>query len=291
METETISPEVQAGAGVETPSKEETPPTAQAAVEPQTETPNQVEVKDKEPQVVEPQRIRPSDKYKERERMRRLEETNQSLARKMDEMTNFLKELKNPKPADSTVAKLTAKELLADPEKHLSAREQRFINEINALRNEFSELKNKEVVTTKSKQEREALEMLFPKASPDSNESLEDRMENSERRDFLESFFKANPALDRLMTIDPKSAAELTLLKLSQVKPPASPKAINKSLMGNMARGNPSGGAKQKTSVEDLMSELKKLSQEADSHPELRRDDAHFKRRSELIREIENLAK
>ena len=292
MDTEIINPPVvDAGAGIEPPSWE-TPPKAQASEEPQKEvsTPNQVEVKDNVPQVTVPQRIKPSDYYRERERIRRLEETNSGLSKKMDEMTNLIREMRNPKPDGTVIAKLTAEELLQDPEKVFNAREQRLLNEFQTLRQEISDLRNEKVNSERNQQEREALEMLFPKASPDSNESLEDRIENSERKEFLDNFFKQNPALDRMMRIDPKSAAELALLKLSQTKPQVTPKVIPKSLMGNTARGNPSGGGKQKTSVEDLMSDLKKLSKEASDIPSLRHDVEHRKRREALMKEIETLA-
>lgn len=291
MEEETLTAPVVEGAGPESPSTE-TQPEAQVPAETQPTAVPQVERNDNPPQAVETQRVKPSAYYRERERVRRLEEDSRRKSQEIEELRTYVREIKNlAKPEVSAIQKLTAEELLNDPEKALQMREQRYYSEINALKQELSQLKNKEAVTKRTKMEREALEMLFPKSSPDADEPLEDRLKNEDRVEMIDRVLKANPSLDRLSRIDPKGAAEFVLEKLSKQKPQTSPNAIPKSLMGSTARGNPSGGAKTRVSVDDVMADLKKLSKEMELNPSLRFDKDHKAKREQLIAEAERLAK
>lgn len=291
METEVITVPPVGDAGFESPSIE-TPPQAQAPAEPQsTDVAPEVERNDNVPQATDAQRVKPSGFYRERERVRKLEEAYKAQSHKMEEMANLLREIRNPKPDVSAIQKITAEELLNDPEKVLSSREERLLKEFNSMKEEISQLKNQGVQAESMKAEREALEMLFPKSSPDADESLEQRLDNPERRELLEKVLKANPSLDRLMRIDPKGAAEFVLDKLNKSKPQSSPNVIPKSLMGSTARGNPTGGAKQGLTLEDKMSELKKLSAEIENSPALRFDAKHKERRDKLRSEIDGLMK
>lgn len=289
MGPEVITAPPVVGAGVETPSIE-TPPQAQAPAEPQsTDVAPEVERNGNSPQAPNAQRVQPSSYYRERERVRRLEEAYKAQSQRMEEMANLLREIKNPKPDVSAIQKITAEELLNDPERVLSSREERLIKEFNSLKEEISQLKNQGAQAESMKVEREALEMLFPKSSPDADEPLEERLDNPERRELLEKVLKANPSLDRLMRIDPKGAAEFVLDKLNKSKPQTSPNVIPKSLMGSTVRGNPSGGSKQGLTLEDKMSELKKLSAEVEKDPALRFDAKHKERREKLRSEIDGL--
>ena len=291
MQTETITAPPEQGSPTEIGSQEAAPSTQVPAQSQPESGVAPVESNVNQPQTVETPRSKPSDFYRERQKIRNLEDTIRSQSRTMEEMKAILQELKNPKPDVSAVTKLTAEELLTDPDKVFQSREQRLRQEFNTLRQEIDGLKNERVNEAKSRDEREALEMLFPKSSADADEPLDQRIENMERKELLDKILTSNPALDRLMRIDPKAGAELVLLKLSQIQPSQSPKVISKSLMGSTARGSPSGGGKGQATAESLMADLKKLSDEAVKNPVLRFDDAHKKRREQLTRDVERLMK
>lgn len=284
MEDTLTAPLVEGNAPEIAPSETQAP--AQVVPETQDTSVSQVEENVNKPQAVEPQRPKVSSYYKERERVRRIEEDSRKQAQELAEMKRLYQELKNPKPEDSAIQKLTAEELLNDPDAALKKREERLLKEFYSLKEELNQLKSKEANAEVLKSEREALEMLFPKSSPESDEPLEVRLENAERKELLDKVFKANPSLDRLMRIDPKGAAEFVLQKLSQMKPVSSPNAIPKALMGSTARGNPGAS---KATVGSLMSELKKLTQEASSKPEVRFNPEHRAKRESLMKQIGSL--
>jgi len=263
-------------------------PQAQAPAETQSSVVPQVEANVNPPQAVETQRPKVSSFYKERERVRRIEENSQRQAQELAEMRRLYQELKNPKPDVSNIQKLTAEELLNDPEKVFQSREQRLLQEFNSLKEELNQLKSKEVNAERTKLEREALEVLFPKSSPDSKETLEERIKNQERADLIQQVLRENPSLDRFSSIDPKAAAEFLLEKINKIKPQSSPNVIPKALMGSTARGNPGAG---KVSFENLMSDYKKLTAEIDRNPALRFDAKHKERRESLMRQMDSLAK
>lgn len=262
---------------------------AQAVPETQPTTDTKVERVDNKPQAVETQRAKPSDFYRERERVRRLEQSLQTQSQRMEEMVSLIRELKNPNPDVSNIKKLTAEELLNDPEKAFQMREQRYYADLNALKEEISQLKNKESVTERTKMEREALEMLFPKSSPDANESLEQRLRNAERVELIESILQANPDLDAFSKVNPKAAAKYLLVELNQQRPQSSPNAIPKTLMGAVQRGSP--GAGRKVSAEDAMTDYKKMAKEMELKPELRFNKEHKAKRDQLLADAERLAK
>ena len=260
----------------------------QTPPEPQTSGVPQVEGNGNQPQAVEPQR-RVSNFYQERERFRKLEKAFQDQSSQMAEMKSLLQELKNPKPVDSAIQKLTAEELLNDPDKVFQSREQRLRDEFETLRQELTQIKSKEANAEAMKSEREALEMLFPKSSPEADEPLETRLDNKERYELVARVLKANPSLDRLMRIDPKGAAEFVLEKVNKLKSQTSPNAIPKTLMGGTHRGNP--GAGSKLTPESLMSEIKKMSSEEDKNPELRFDAKRREKKQALMKQAAGLMK
>ena len=260
----------------------------QTASELQVPDVTKVEGNDNKPQVTEPQRKqKPSDFYREREKFRRLEETQKLTQKRLDEIAEFLK----PKPEIQSEQPFDKDKFFLDPEPTFKNREQKLLAEISLIKQELLGLKNQTVNNEKMSAEREALEMLFPKSSPDANETLEQRLENEERKEALENLFKANPGLDRLMRIAPKEAAELALLKLGSVKPQTSPNAIKKSLMSGQIRGNPMGGTKMQNTVESKVAELKALNEQAKEKPQLRFDEDFNKRKTDLNLEINRLLK
>ena len=165
-------------------------------------------------------------------------------------------------------------------------REQKLLSEITTLRNEINEIKTEKVQIEQERKKQEALGLLFPKSSPESMETLEQRIrKDPDYADRVQEILES-PAFSKLSEIDPKEAAELARLKIEAFKPTQSPKTISKSLMGSTARGNPGGG---KMTVETKMAELKKLSKEVDSNPKLRYDEKHKTQRETLMREITSL--
>ena len=133
---------------------------------------------------------------------------------------------------------------------------------------------------------REGLELLFPKSSPESTETLEQRIrKDPEYAERVQEILNS-PSFSKLAAIDPKEAAELARIRLDSIKPPQSPKVISKTLMGSTARGNPGGG---KMTVESKMAELRKLTAEVDANPSLRHNEKHKAARATLMRDVESL--
>lgn len=282
-QTATLEP---TGGGSESPSTESLP-TTEVAAGSQNGSNTQVESAVNLPQASETQRRKVSDHYKERDRYRRLEETVKTQNQRMEEMSGLLRELRNPKPAVSS-EKFDKEKFWNDPEVVLAAREAKNREEVEALKQELGQMRNQSVQSRRESAMREGLELLFPKSSPESNETLEQRIakdpEYAERvKEILNS-----PSLSKLSEIDPKGAAELAQLKIQSLKPPQSPKVISKTLMGSTARGNPSGGG-GKVTVETKMAELKKLTKEVETNPRLRHDVNHKAQREKLMGEVESL--
>ncbi len=141
---------------------------------------------------------------------------------------------------------------------------------------------------TQDRNEQEALEMLFPKSSPEAAESLDARiLANPELADKIVSLMKST-GLDVLSRTHPKEAVRLTM-KLLEEKPAPNPTVLKKSLMGGTARGNPNVGGQRPRAEKDLLSELKKMNDQLDSNPSLRQDTEFKKRRGMVMQELERL--
>lgn len=293
MEIETITAQPEQGS-VPGSTSSESQPTTQVAVETQPESGlTQVESDVNTTQAPVPQRVRVSDVYREREKVRRLQESFDSQSKKLDEVTSLLRELKTPKQPEGTVSKFDLDKFVADPDGVLSEREQRaqakLLTEISSLREELNGMKGEKQKTESEQRRQEALEMLFPKTSPDSQETLQELIDkNPERSEKIMKILQSG--LDKFAAIDPKQTAELVLLKLGAEKPLTSPKVIPKSLMGGQAKGNPAPG-KTSSSLDDLVSQLKKLSAEVDANPKLRHDEKFQEKRAFLLKEADRLAK
>ena len=263
---------------------QETQVTSQEVSKPQSDSVTQVEANGNNAQAVETQRRKPSDFYKERDRYRRLDETVRNQSRQMEEIANLLKEMR--KPAVSAEEKFDKEKFWNDPESALTARDQKHRAEVQELKQGLDQIRNQSVESQKASSMREGLELLFPKSSADSNETLEQRIrKDPEYAEKVQEILNS-PAISKLAEIDPKSAAELARIKIDAIKPPQSPKVIPKGLMGSTARGNPGGG---KVTVESKMSELRKLTAEVESNPSLRYDEKHKAARASLMREVETL--
>lgn len=274
-----------AAAGVEeaNPSMPETSETTQVAQEPQSAATPQVEGVDNKPQVTEPPRYEGLFRS-ERKRIRKLEETINQISQKNEELISYFKK-------DTGVPqskKFDPAAFFNDPESILTEREQRVLSEITALRSEITNLKEGGKLEEHNRKSLGALEKLYPKSSPDSNESLEERVQKDpEYSERLQEFF-SSPAMKAMSLADPDGAVEYAIWKLG-IKPPTSPTVIKKSAMGGTGSGNPGMGGKVAASESDLRSELKKLSDQADKNPELRMDEKFKKRKGDVMQNLERL--
>ena len=255
--------------------------TAPAASEPQSTNATQVEGGDNKPQTQEP----PKPQYEglmraERKRIRRLEETINQLQKRLEQPSPKSDGLKN-EPLDHTL-------INQDVDKYLTLREQRTLQpyeqRILALERRWED----KVVQEENQKSLGALEKLYPKSSPDSNETLEERVnrdpEYSER---LKEFFNT-PAMKAMSVADPDGAVEYAIYKLG-IKPPVNPTVIKKSAMGGTGSGNPGMGNKTSVSESDLLSELKKLNTQLGINPELRKDEKFLKRKADVMQQLERL--
>lgn len=284
MEDEVITAPQEEGVGTETPSQE-TP--LEKSAEPQVPVTDKVEVSKPENQVQTVSRPRPSEFYGFRKKIGSLEETLRQQNQTMQEMAAYIKSLKSPDAVQDS--KFDKDVFFTDPEQILSAREKALRDEIESLRNEIGSFKERQSVSERAKSEQEALEQLFPKTSPESEETLEERMENQQERvDKLMRLLKSKPALDMLFKLDPKEAVALITERLDGQVQPKSPTVLPKKLMG----GAKSGGVSQSTNPKDQKrAELKRLMDEMSRNEELRFDEKHKERRENLIRDLERLEK
>lgn len=260
------------------PIKQETLPVEQSTAEPQTTGTPTVEGADNKPQVQE--RPRPQDfAYRQdRKIVRRLEENNAVLLKELNELKQYLK------PKDVPSEPLDHSLLLTEPDRYLTLREQKMLNEINALRGEVTNWKQTQEQQAQERIGLEALEKLFPKTSPDANESLQDRInKDPERAEQLKEFFN-RPTVKAMANVDPNEAVEYAMSKLglkAEKKP--NPLVLKKGAMGGVSTGNPSIGTKTSVGIDDLRSQLKKLNEQLDKDSTLRYDDA-FKTKMDEVK-------
>ena len=265
------------------PVKQETLPQTQVHVEPQTTDTPQVEGADNKPQSQEHSRPYDGLFRQERKRIRRLEETNSQLLKKLTEFETLLK------PQNVQSEPLDHSLLLTEPDRYLSQREQKLVNEINALRGEVTNWKQTQEIQAQERRGLEALEKLFPKSSPDSKETLEDRVnKDPERADRLREFFN-RPSVKAMADIDPDEAVEYAMEKLGLKESKPNPLVLKKSAMGGVNTGNPSMGTKISVSEQDLLSQLKKLNEQLSQDSSLRLDDNFKKRKAEVISALQKL--
>ena len=255
----------------------------------QETTTRQVEPSVSEPQTPKPQRRNPSDFYREREKMRKLESTLQSQSQQIAEMHSLIKGLKQPETTAQN--KFDWDKFTTNPEEIMVTKREKdeILKEIGSLKEQLTKKEQEQTQSERTKRELEALEMLIPKTNPESDETLDQRIEaNQQSVERIIKFFQ-DSGLYSVWRENPEKAAKLAL-KLMETKP--APTTIKKSLMaGNGSSGNPSGGANKSSVFDQKMSELRKLNEELSTHPELRNDTEHKKRRNQVVLEVERLAK
>lgn len=285
-ETEVLAtPSVESPA-VETASQEVVPASQEDAQPQETEQPK-VEGLDNKPQVPEAPRLRPSDFHRQRERMRRQEESISSMSRQMQEMATLIKKLQPPE-ATGVQSKFEWDKFLTNPDDVLTAREKRFQDQIAKLEGKISNWETSQTQSEQNKNEQEALEILFPKAGPDDKTKWEERaLSNRDRGEALVKLLQ-DTGLAEFSKVNPKLAAKLALKEFEEQTKPG-PTVLKKTLMGGNARGG--AGQKPVNAIESKRQELKRLNDETDKNPELRFDEKHRAAKDQVLREIERLAK
>lgn len=263
--------------GNEIPSTETQPP-AQAPAEPQTATTIPVENGSNTPQIAETPRRKPSDFYRDRQRVRNLEEQIASQNKKYEELAALIKKEKETGVPPPDVP-LDHSLINVDPDKYLSMRERKLMDRLEALEGRLESDKRNQEVTQKNQKSLEALEKLFPKSSPDSRETLAERVNKDPERAERIKLLIAEDGLDNL---DPEKAAKYILKELGEAKKP-NPTVLNKTLMGGVSTGNPGAGDKRAVSEADLRSENKKMNDQLDQNQALRFDEKFMERKRQVM--------
>lgn len=288
MSEETITTPVVESNAIEIASPE-TPPSAQAPAEPQETTTAQVESGSNQPQESEAPRRKPSDYYRERQTIRELKETVASLQKRMEEKA-ALKEDKQPVAPE--IPDFDPAHFSPEHKRILLAREQalqaKYDAAVAALEQRLNVVTESRVQEETSRKHQEALEKLFPKTSPDSNESLQQRIQKDPERAQRIKVFLVESGLNEFSKVNPELAVEIALQKLGE-KPKANPTVLKKTLMGGNAGGNPGMGDKRNVSEQDLLAEKNKLSAQLESDPSLRHDVKFMERRAQVLSNIERL--
>lgn len=267
---------------------------SQENIQSQEATPNQVEIAGQQSQAQEAERIKPSDRYRERNRVRKLEEMMQTQQQQLREMAEFFKGQQQPSaPKVQSPEYLNPEKFFAAPDRAL----QRFREDVRqeimeemgkTIPKKFEEFSTQREMNQKMQ---EALEVMFPKSSG-SNEPLKERIaKNEEKAERLQAILN-DEGLNSLP--DPVKAAKLAVMlydaetKLSQQRP-TNPNAIKKSLMGAQAAGQPVGGGKKMPTLQEVKAEMDKHAAMAEQNSDLRFDEGWKKRRLELRSQYSDL--
>lgn len=288
METETQTvPVVENNVG-ETTSLE-TAPATQVVEQPQETTASpEVETGSKEPQAPEVSRRKPSDYYRERNTIRELRETVNQLQKKIEDR----EPLKTNKP-DTTEVDFDAAHFSPDHKRILLAREkslrEAYDAKISAIEQKLDGWQESRKNAEVEQKYQEALEKLFPKTSPESNETLEQRIKRDPERSARIKEFLVESGLNEFAKVNPGMAVEIALQKLGEKSKP-NPTILKKGLMGASGSGNPGQGA-QRSTEQDLRSENKKFSDQLDVNPSLRFDAKFMERRALVLANLERLVK
>lgn len=270
--------------GAAEPALPEAQPGAQAPAEPQVPAPGQVEPGDNSPQGPSPQR-KASD-FSLNRKFKRIESTLSDLAAKQEELISSLRAEREKKPDGDGGGRFDPAKFFENPEAELSQRERRLIAEIEKVRQEVQGWKQEQSRGESDRKRQEALELLFPKSSSDSEESLEDRVSSDpERTERILEILK-EPGVIQLFESNRDRAVRFVLSEagLSAKKPTV----LDKKLMGGVVRGSPAGG-KRAMSEEDLRSQLRKLLDEQDANPTLRGDENFQKRKMAIMSDLKHM--
>lgn len=229
---------------------------------------------------------KPSDYYRERDKYRRRVETLEST---VNELRQMLSKPKTAAPSAPQVPEwLNLEQFWKDPTSILLRLKQEAKEEaIKEYESKFPE-KIKEFEATKEheRNEQEALELLFPKTSPNSKETLSQRVAKDKAR--MEKIMEIMDThkLDEFSKTHPIEAARLVVSLYEQEKAkarPANPNVLPKKLVGGAATGSPSTGGKTMATLNEVRVEREKLEKELENNPDLRYDPT-FKQRWDSVK-------
>ena len=231
-----------------------------------------------------------SEFYFNRNKIRTLKATIFEQQRQLASMVEQFKKINTTPVSSEQKSKPSEDEFWLNPldtiNSTLEEREKKWKEDIiKSLKEEQAQAKSKEEF---DRNEKESLEILFPKSNSDSQETIEERMQktNPERLEKILGIL----SLDRFSRTNPKEAAML-VLKLLEEKPTSNPLVIKKSLMGGGGKGNPSMGKSRLSTLEEKQAEMRRLFKEVSDNESLRFDPDHKKRRESLQNEVIRLLK
>ena len=270
--------------GVSEPPVAATLPPPQGAAEPQDPGTRQVEPGNNVPQDADAPRRKPSDFYRERQWKRNLEDKVGSVAQQQAELLSLLREKKDPGAPANGPFDLEA--FFKNPEPTFAELKNEIKREIESVRNEVRGWKQEQTSVQAGQKRQEALELLFPKMSAESQESLEARVNSDpERTERILEVLKT-PGVIQLFETNPKSAVKFVLMEAGE--PAKKATIIDKKLLGSTARGSP-GGGKAAMTEQDLRAELRKLKEEVERDPALRGNEDYVKRKARVMNDLTKL--
>lgn len=177
-----------------------------------------------------------------------------------------------------------------DHKRILAAREKAlrdaYDSKISALEQKFNGWQENKAAEETSRKHQEALEKLFPKTSPESKESLEERINRDPERAMRIKELLIDSGLNELSKINPDKAVKYVLMELGEQTKP-NPTVLKKNLMGGSGAG--SGGGSKASTTDSLLSEKNKINAQLDVNPALRFDEKFMARRAQVLGDIERL--
>lgn len=290
LEEQTITAPVVEGAAVETVVTE-TPPSTQVPAEPQETTTGEVESGSKEPQVPEPARRKPSDYYQDRKTIRELKETVSQLRKWKEEQESVRKQ--QPQTAAPEIPDFDPQHFSPEHKRILLAREKSLRDaydaKISALEQRFGGWQQEKVVAESDRKQQEALEKLFPKSSPDSRETIQERIDKNPERAARIQEVLLSTGLNDFFNKNPDMAFKMLMQEIGEAPSAANPTVLKKSLMGGANSGNPGMGDKRTRTEQDLRAELKKIGDQLDQNQSLRLDSKFMERKRQVQDDLQRL--
>ena len=274
-----------------TPETQGTEPSAQAPAEPQETGPAQVESEDtKQSNQPSGRRIPPSGYIKIRQLERTVKDLTERLQKWDSAKTSSPEVPPTPKPNPADLER----KFWGNPIAYQEERERQLREELKKelLEKEFPEyLSRKEQEKEYQRNSERALELIFPKSNPASEEGLKERITKEASR--AEKIIKIlqETGLDEVSKTDPVKAAR-TVMELYEFKYPSkqarSPNAPSKAQMASTASSSSSGGKKMPT-PQELKTEVDALRQRMSDNPEVRFDETFMQRWNNVNAEYSKL--
>lgn len=295
---ETITTEPASG-GSEGTESQATPPTTseqQVTGESQKQGESQVETPESQatskPAERPPERKRPpvsfyAQQRREREERKWLTESVRQLMEKFDKLQETNTSSARPKQTEISEEDLW-KDFWSKGPKFVQQQIEDVMNQ------RFKELTDKVIPQTlesrdaervKEFRKQEAWDMLFPKSSPNSTETIEERVHRDPKRAEAIVQIIEKYGLNKMAENDPVGAATVATEMyrlMNPAEPAKTPLAPKKSQMGSTSSGSPPGGSKMET-LASLRAKYDEMMEKLRNEPTLLQNDA-FKNEWETIR-------